>query len=326
MASTVFILAIQVVYTFRNPPLDSEVAWIQNVSRYPALVQRTIETLSPVFPRDFLFGIYVVAMHNSGGHSSSLLGMYDYRGWWYYFPIAFALKTSIPFLLLSLTAISWSLWRIAQGDRAFRPAVIPLGIYSALAMTSGINIGIRHFLPAYPFLLMLSGALLAAIYKHAHKAGLFAAAAVIGIMAIEAFATFPYYISYMNQFKGQNPGWLYLSDSNVEWGDAVPELVSYLKARGVGKISGALLGGNLTLHLYGIEFMDLFGQPPLPETQYVAIGASFLNGSTVEYGNASNGRETEKQRINFFDAYRNRKPVAVFGNSIYLFENRVAKR
>jgi len=326
MASVVFVLAIQVAYTFRSPSLDSEVAWIQSVSRYPSLVQRTIESLSPIFPRDFLFGIYVVTMHNSGGHSSSLLGMYDYRGWWYYFPAAFALKTPIAFLLLSLTAIIWSLWRIARGDRAFWSAVIPLGLYSVLAMTSGINIGIRHFLPAYSFLLMLSGALLSAIYKHAHKVGLFVAAGVIGVMAIEAFATFPYYISYMNQFKGENPGWRYLSDSNVEWGDAVPELADYLKARGVRKISGALLGGNLTLQLYGIEFMDLFGQPPLPDSQYVAIGASFLNGSTVEYGDASNGRETEKQRINFFDAYRNRKPVAVFGNSIYLFENTVAKR
>jgi 4-amino-4-deoxy-L-arabinose transferase-like glycosyltransferase len=325
LASVVFVLAIQAVYAFRSPPLDSEVTWIENVSRYPSLVQRTIETLSPVFPRDFLFGIYVVAMHNSGGHSSSILGLYDYRGWWYYFPVAFALKTTIPFLLLSLAAIVWSLWRTAQGDRAFWFAMIPLAIYAVLAMTSGINIGIRHLLPAYPFLFMLSGALLAAICKHARKAGLILAAGVVGIMGIEAFATFPYYISYVNQFKGENPGWRYLSDSNVEWGDAVPELVDYLNARNIKQISGALLGGNLTLHLYGIEFKDLFGPPPLPETEYVAIGASFLNGSTVEYGNASNGRETEQQRINFFDAYRNRKPLKVFGDSIYLFENKSAK-
>jgi 4-amino-4-deoxy-L-arabinose transferase-like glycosyltransferase len=326
LASLVFVLAIQAAYAFRSPPLDPEVAWIHNVSRYPTLVQRTIETLSPVFPRDFLFGIYVVLMHNSGGHSSSILGLYDYRGWWYYFPVAFALKTTIPFLLLSLASIVWSLSKILRGDRGFSFAIIPFGIYSALAMTSGINIGIRHLLPAYPFLIMLSGALLASIYKRAHKAGFILAAGVIGIMAVEAFATFPYYISYINQFKGANPGWRYLSDSNVEWGDAVPELVDYLKARDIRQISGALLGGNMTLHLYGIEFLDLFGRPPLPETPYVAIGASFLNGSTVEYGDASNGRETEQQRIDFFDAYRNRKPVAVFGNSIYLFQNTGAKR
>jgi len=326
LASAVFVLAIQMVYAFRSPPIDSEVAWIQNVSRYPALVQRTIETLSPAFPRDFLFGIYVVAMHNSGGHSSSILGLYDYRGWWYYFPVAFALKTTIPFLLLSVTAIPWSLWRTARGDRTFLFALIPLAIYSALAMTSGINIGIRHLLPAYPFLFMLSGALLVSICKHWRKAGCAFAVGMVGIMGIEALATFPYYISYVNQFKRENPGWRYLSDSNVEWGDAVPELADYLKARGVRQISGALLGGNLTLHLYGIEFRDLFGPPPLPETEYVALGASFLNGSTVEYGDASNGRETEQKRVNFFEAYRNRKPVAVFGNSIYLFKNDPAKQ
>jgi len=326
VAAAVFVLTVQVVYAFRSPSIDPEVAWIQNVSRYPSLVERTIETLSPVFPRDFLFGIYVVAMHNSGGHSSSILGLYDYRGWWYYFPLAFALKTTIPFLLLSLAAIGWSLWRTAQGDRAFSYAIIPLAIYSLLAMTSGINIGIRHFLPAYPFLFMLSGALLASIWRHSRKAGFILAIGVVGLMAVEALATFPYYISYVNQFKGQNPGWRYLSDSNVEWGDAVPELVDYLRARDITQISGALLGGNLTLHLYGIEFKSLFGPPPLPETEYVAIGASFLNGSTVEYGDAGSGRGTEEQRVNFFDAYRHRKPLAVFGNSIYLFKNSSAKR
>jgi 4-amino-4-deoxy-L-arabinose transferase-like glycosyltransferase len=321
LASLVFVLTIQAVYAFRNPPLEPEVKWIQSVSRYPVVVERTIETLSPLFPRDFLFGIYVVTMHNSGGHSASVLGNYDYRGWWYYFPVAFLLKTFIPFLLLSVAAIVWSLRRVTHGDRSLWYALIPLALYSAMAMTSGINIGVRHFLPAFPFLFMLSGAFLAAVSRDAPKAGGILAAGVISLMAIEAVATFPYYISYVNQLKGQNPGWRYLSDSNVEWGDATPELAAYLKARGVNQVSGALLGGNLTLHAYGIEFMDLFGRPPRPQTQYVALGASFLNGSTVEYGDASNGRETELQRINFFDAYRSRRPVAVFGNSIYLFEN-----
>ena len=114
-----------------------------------------------------------------------------------------------------------------------------------------------------------------------------------------------------------------LSDSNVEWGDAVPELVAYLKARGISRVSGAMLGGNMTLPFYGIEFMDIYSDPLAPGTSYVALGASFLNGSTVEYGDAASGRGTEQERVNFFDAYRRRIPIAVFGNSIYLFENAV---
>jgi hypothetical protein len=54
-----------------------------------------------------------------------------------------------------------------------------------------------------------------------------------------------------------------------------------------------------------------------PDTRYVAIGASFLNGSTIPGG--VEGRETTDKRTNFFATYRDRKPEAVFGGSIYLY-------
>jgi hypothetical protein len=59
-----------------------------------------------------------------------------------------------------------------------------------------------------------------------------------------------------------------------------------------------------------------------PETKYTAIGASFLNGSTVPPGPPGSGRETEAQRVNYFDEYRHRTPEAIIGNSIYVFRMR----
>jgi 4-amino-4-deoxy-L-arabinose transferase-like glycosyltransferase len=320
LIAALIVLCINVTYRFRNPPLGPDEAWIHTVARQPKLVVQAIETFSHVLPRDFLFGVYVVSMHNSGGDSSSILGKYDHRGWWYYFPVAFALKTPLPFLLLSVAALLWAIWSISRKDYVWLRALLPLAIYTGLVMTSSINIGVRHFLPAFPFLIMLSGAFLARVYEHAPKAGLVVGISAIALMGIETSRTFPYYLSYMNQLKGNDPGWRYLSDSNVEWGDAVPELVDFLKKKGVNRVSGALLGGRLTLHFYGIEFIDLFAPPPRPETEYVALGGSFLNGSTVAYGDSTNGRGTEQERINFFDAYRKLQPVAVFGNSIYLYE------
>jgi len=320
------ILIVNGAYRFRNPPLGPDEAWIHTVARQPQLVVRTIETLSHVLPRDFLFGMYVVSMHNSGGDSSSILGEYDYRGWWYYFPVAYALKTPLPLLVISVAALVWAIWSARRKDYACLRALLPLAIYTALVMSSSINIGVRHFLPAIPFLIMLAGAFLARIHERMPKTGLAIAVVAIGLMSVETARAFPFYLSYMNQLKGNNPGWRYLSDSNVEWGDAVPELVQFLKTKGITRVSGALLGGRLTLHFYGIEFVDLFAPPPLPETQYVALGASFLNGSTVAYGDSTNGRGTEQQRVNFFDAYRNLKPIAIFGNSIYLYETPATRK
>ena len=326
LIAILIVLTVNAAYRFRNPALGPDETWIRTIAEQPPLVLQTIETLSYLLPRDFLFGIYVVETHNSGGDSSSILGRYDYRGWWYYFPVAFALKTPIPLLLLSLAGLFWALGKVGRKEYAFLRALLPLAIYTALVMSSSINIGVRHFLPAFPFLIMLAGVFLALVYERLPKAGLAIAIAAIGFMGIEATRTFPYYLSYMNQLKGNNPGWRYLSDSNVEWGDAVPELVEFLKAKGVNRVSGALLGGRLTLHFYGIEFVDLFAPPPLPETEYVALGASFLNGSTVAYGDSTNGRETEQERIHFFDAYRSLKPVAIIGNSIYVYETPARQR
>jgi 4-amino-4-deoxy-L-arabinose transferase-like glycosyltransferase len=320
VVAVLILLTINATYRFRNPPLGPDNAWIQTVARQPAQVIQAIETFSLILPRDFLFGIYVVSMHNSGGDSSSILGQYDYRGWWYYFPVAFALKTPLPFLVMSIVGLIWAIWKLKQGDYSLLRPLIPLTIYTVLVMSSSINIGVRHFLPAFPFLIMLAGALLAELCRLKPRFGIPVAIAVIGLMGIDTIRTSPYYLSYMNPLKGDKPGWRLLSDSNVEWGDAVPELVQFLKEKGISRVSGALLGGRLTLHFYGIEFVDLFAPPPRPETEYVALGASFLNGSTVAYGDSTNGRGTEQERVNFFDAYRKLKPVAIFGNSIYLYE------
>ena len=58
----------------------------------------------------------------------------------------------------------------------------------------------------------------------------------------------------------------------------------------------------------------------MPDTHYVAIGASFLNGSTIYVSADENGTSiTDEQRVNYLAAYRTRQPEAILGNSIYLY-------
>jgi hypothetical protein len=86
-------------------------------------------------------------------------------------------------------------------------------------------------------------------------------------------------------------------------------------------VRAAFLGGSVVLPLYGVDYVDLLSPPgvTLEDTRYVALGASYLNGSTVPGWSEGSGRETEAQRQNYFARYRDRKPEAVFGNSIYLY-------
>ncbi len=322
IAGFVALAIINLAYRFqRQAIIPADLAWIAaRTPEHAQAIMSGIRGLSVLFPTYYLFGIYNVALHNHFGHATFLLGRYSDLGWWYYFPIAFALKTTVAFLGLAIVSLLWALWRLlVRREARLLFLVAPIAAYLAISLTSSINIGIRHFLPVYPFLFILAALLLdrfLRVSKWRHLAGAIIAL-LIGAMAFETARAYPDYVSYFNQLRGGQPGWKLLSDSNVEWGDDVNAVAAYLRSRGETHLSGATAGGWLTFRFFGVEYSDIL--PPrdkgLVKTNYVAIGASFLNGSTVP----GSAELPETERENTFAAYRDRKPEAVFGNSIYLY-------
>jgi hypothetical protein len=143
-------------------------------------------------------------------------------------------------------------------------------------------------------------------------------------IGVEAARIFPDHLSYMNQIASRHPHWWYLSDSNVEWGEDIPALAAYLRARGETRVRANFLGDFIILHHYGVQplvMANATGEEP-EKTRYVAVGASYLNGSTVPEMLTVEGRPaTESERVNFFDKYRHQTPEAVFGGSIYLYRD-----
>ena len=321
-AGLLILILINSAYFFQHPALnDTDRSIIKGQQQFAITMARAIPTLRHVLPTYFLFGMYNVMAHNEYGHATSLLGMQSLMGWWYYFPVAFALKTTIPFLLTSIAALAWGVYTALRNRSLPHMALlVPIGVYCAISLTSHINIGIRHFLPVFPFLLILSGGLLQALTRRWRKGGVAVVVAVLGWCTVEAALAFPNYTAYVNEFA-RGGGWRYLSDSNVEWGDDAQDLAVYLKARGVTTARCALLGGWMTMGYLGIQCPDLYGvDGPLPPSGYAAVGASSLNGSTVPTGDPGTLRGTEEKRVNYFAAYRDRKPEAILGGSIYLYK------
>jgi hypothetical protein len=322
-AALIALFVINASYLFRHQPLTSaDAEWIgQAAPGHAASLLAVINAFSMLLPPYLLFGIVSGLARNAGDHQLFLLGMYSTKGWWCYFPVVFALKTTVPFLLLTLASLAWAAGSAIRREGRLLMVVAAVVVYALAAMLTRVNIGIRHFLPVFPFLFILGGALLDHLLRARRRnLALVFAASLLAWMTFETIRAYPDYVSYMSQITLRRPHWQCLSDSNVEWGDDSGALAEYLQARGEGRVRAALLGGSVLLPLYGVEYVDLLSPPgpPLPETRYVALGASFLNGSTVPGWSEGSGRETKERQRDYFASYRDRTPEAIIG-SIYLY-------
>ncbi|HEX6386621.1 MAG TPA: phospholipid carrier-dependent glycosyltransferase, partial [Anaerolineae bacterium] len=129
------------------------------------------------------------------GTPAFLLGRYAESGWWYYFPVAFLLKTPLPVLILlgwsGGRLVSWSGGRLVgwldgrmaglsigrvveRGNRRLQNTrsvpsmtlldlfalLIPAVGYFAIALTTDVNLGYRHLLPILSFLTVFIAAAL----------------------------------------------------------------------------------------------------------------------------------------------------------------------
>jgi 4-amino-4-deoxy-L-arabinose transferase-like glycosyltransferase len=85
-----------------------------------------------------------------GDPGQYLMGRHSTRGWWYYYPVAFLIKTPLPILLLVLARLlGLRLIRMAAGEYVL---LVPIAGIMILACFSTVDLGLRYILPLYPFL------------------------------------------------------------------------------------------------------------------------------------------------------------------------------
>jgi hypothetical protein len=177
----------------------------------------------------YLLGLHGVAVHNADGHESYLLGQQSRRGWWYYFPVAFAVKTPSAVLLLTLLSIGVLLRAPPRGE-SFRwiALALPMLFYFLLSTTSGINIGLRHLLPVYPFLFAIVAAAFFRLPFRANARRLLLGTILL-VQTIEVASIHPHYLAFFNRLSGGPlAGPYYLVDSNIDWGQDLKKLRRYM--------------------------------------------------------------------------------------------------
>jgi hypothetical protein len=240
-----------------------------------------------LLPESYVAGLLYVAQNST--RPSYIFGKRHETGVWYYFPVTILAKTPLTILLLVLLAVtSPAQWRKHKCEIVV--ALIPITVFLLAAMSSKINIGLRHILPIYPFLIVLAAAA-AAEYGRRSR---IAAVLCVGLLLFQVGSyarSYPNEIAYANEaWGGPKHLYAYLGDSNVDWGQALYRLQDYITAHRISDCWVAWFGarkppmdGVPCRLLAGpgyVEAVDTELPPILPET---FSGTVFVSNTLIDY-------------------------------------------
>jgi tetratricopeptide (TPR) repeat protein len=310
-------LAVWTAYGLRYAPSGSP-GWEFRFGE--SVLSSSVLSSLRLLPNAFTHG-FVYSQTSVGQIPAFLAGEYSTDGWWYYFPYAMAIKT--PLALLALTAGGLiAVWRTRATPasplsppltRAF--VLLPIAVWLGVAMASGINIGVRHILPVYPFVLLLASAAVAALLARGRSGRAWAAAAV-AVLALEFSSVYPHNLTFFNLLVGgPDGGFRYLTDSNIGWGQNLKPLKAWMDRQGVDHINLAYFG-QADPDYYMIDAtwlpgapqfaIERVGRPRLPG--YVAISSTVLSGVYL----------APAWRL-FYRPFLDLEPQAVIGHSIRVY-------
>ena len=186
--------------------------------------------------------------HQMEGHSAFLLGQVSVGGWWYYFPVLFAIKTPLPVLLL----LGGGLFSFVRRWPWPWPKVwvwLLVGGLAGASLISRVNIGYRYLLPILPLLFVLTGG----IWPQVRTRGRWAFGLALLWVVVESAWLHPNYLAYFNQVAGgPDNGWQIAVDSNLDWGQDLAAMAEYERAHLSEPYQVAWLG-SVPLGVYGVE-------------------------------------------------------------------------
>lgn len=207
----------------------------------PSALRQTLKTITSIFPESYTVGLADVL--SSSSRPMYLLGEVYPTGRWFYFPVAFLIKTSIALLvLLAAGLLTFKLYRERGREMLF--LLIPSLAFFGISLLSQLNIGVRHILPVYGFFIVIAAAGGCALSRK-HKIARWALILLLAAHAVTAFQTAPNYLAFSNiLWGGTNNTYRLLTDSNVEWGQNLKLVNEYLRSENINDCWFANFGGG----------------------------------------------------------------------------------
>jgi len=271
-----------------------------------------------LLPESYIYGLADVRVM-SDFYTSFIFGKTYPHGVWFYFPAAFLIKSTLTFLIL-LGVAKWAI--LSKHFTAWREIfflTIPPTFHMLVAIWSRMNIGLRHILPMYMFLVVLiAGVAWTLIRKDRRWA--YAVAVLVIFQAISGARTYPAYMAYENELWG-GPGqtYKYLTDSNSDWGQQLKSVKRYIDENGIKDCWFIYFAqGVVDFHDYGIPCK------PLPTQDAAWVGAHYdappaIDGTVLISAGDLSGFEFGGPALNPYEQFRQLKPAHVIDYSVFVF-------
>ena len=246
----------------------------------PIYSRRNISMLVPA--GEYLEGFRTVVRHNRHGMPAYLFGQASKTGGWKkYYPAVILLKWPVIILVLFLAGVLPLILGKTHVPRGIWVITSFPALYLVFAIFSHFDLGDRHILPVYIFVLLFAGS----TWEAARSRRAFALIVICAVVlqAADTLRYAPDYLSYFNIFVRPDDSYKLLSDSSLDWGQGLLALRKYERTHPGEQIWLAYFG-SVEPQVYGVR------AKPLAEGQRVdgtvVVSSSNLTGQYLDDPNS----------------------------------------
>jgi hypothetical protein len=258
---------------------------------------------TPVPLSTFISAFGSMMMTRAKGTNAFLMGEWSHsqKSWWYYYIVAFAIKDTIPFIILVFLSLC-CLSRIPTDRLTKIFFVVPIAVFFLATMRDKAQAGIRYFLPIYPLFFVFCGGWVAWAWKQ-KKVLRLAVLTLLSWHALSAARIYPDYLAYFNELiGGPDQGYRYLRDSNIDWGQDLKGVAEWAKKENYPELALATISPVDIQKAYGVSWRLLTEEEyRKPGPHVYALGVHIIDG------------------IDWAHRYQ---PVKIIGHSMWVYDFR----
>ena len=239
LLAAAIVYAVYFVFSW-NQPVD-----IPGFAGHGPLVAIAGRLLMP--PWLFLRGLAWVLL--TAVRPTFLLGRAYPHGVWFYFPVLLVLKSLPGFLGLLVLTLALAVWHRSKSRTLtaipielaahWRAIWVSLLVFTGVCLISTFDISIRHFTVPLVLLILLIAPLPRLIQQSSRRLAWTATvltAALASSCLVAAVRTYPHYLPYVSPFGMNRPLYWLMSDSNVDWNHALPEVNLFARQHGLADV------------------------------------------------------------------------------------------